>query len=258
MVGCLGGRDWTQAPKAGLPLPGSQAGRRREGDILSRYGAQNVAPGRCSGWGRPELLMVSFPPLKGRLGEPQHSSRKDSSDSRPLCYPVAQAKILCSSLSASFFLVHSSLKYVQNLAVPAPFKATTPSHRFTLDPRFSPHPPLQPCALISAQEPDRPAPTSLRSCLSSEGNPRGSPTHSDRVQKLHRPTKERSDFLLPLPPTLAHCASATRASPVSGPLHRLVPLPPPTLPHGSWSQSLQVPGQMSPLPKSLPFSPHMK
>lgn len=60
-----------------------------------------------------------------------------------------------------------------------------------------------------------------------------------RIQKLHLPTKEHSDFLLPLPPALTHCASATSASSVSGPLHRLVPLPPATWPHSSCSHSLQ-------------------
>ena len=43
MVGCLGGRDWAQAPKAGRTVPGPQAGRLREGDILSRAGMEPKA-----------------------------------------------------------------------------------------------------------------------------------------------------------------------------------------------------------------------
>lgn len=172
-----------------------------------------------------------------------------------VCYPVARAKNPGSSLSSSFSPSRLLFEVCPESGSSQPHPTILP---WSL---ASPLLPLQPCALISAQWPERPVHTPLRSCLSSEGTLQRLPTHSDTQSRIFiccqkttliSSCHSRLPFLTVLQP---HGPLLSQDLCTGWSL--CLSCSPLAWPHSSCSRSLQVPGQMSPLSKYLPCS-HMR
>lgn len=248
-----GGMSWKEGLDTGsfkgqdCPSWHHKQGKQREGDILCRTSMEPKT------WALPALWVGKVWTAAGFLLPPLLQSQLRLSASSPfstLLPKLLKPKSFILAFHLSL-LAGSSLTYIQNLVVPKPFKAATPSHHLALVSCFFLHPPWQPCIPISAQWPGRPVHTSLRSCLSSEGKPQRLLTHSDIESWIcisckktilissHHSRLPLLTVLQPHRPLLSQdtCTAWCLCLGSS----------PPTWPH-----SLQVPGQMSPLPNTLP------